>query len=72
MTTTKIFFQIEKPTTQDQDILKHYELTSLIYSTLIRMNKKKILSSDLPMTEWRKILPMAPEDVKSKSLEKQL
>ena len=66
----KLFFQIEKPTTRDQDILEHYELTSLVSPVMIRRNKKKILPSDLPMIEWRKRLAMAPEDVVSKTLKK--
>ena len=65
----KLFYRIQKPTIDDLDTLEHFELTSLMSSSITRRNRKKILPSDIPMIEWRKRLAMAPEDVVSKTLD---
>ena len=66
----KLFYNISKPSQEDIDTLRYFELTSLIPHDTSRRSRKKILAGDIPMVEWRKRLAMTPEDVVHRTLEK--
>jgi hypothetical protein len=65
----KLFFEIERPTPEDMETYDWYELTSPYpFLNEVRRNKKEVLETDIPISEWRKRFAMLPEDVVQKTL----
>ena len=67
----KLYLSISKPTRDEIKSLECFELTSPVPSHLnvTRRKKQKGVVNDISITEWRKRLAMAPEDVVRKTFE---
>jgi hypothetical protein len=61
----KLYWKISKPTQDDLDVLKWFELNqpALLGETRIRRRKQHDMPHNIPWDEWRCRLAMLPEDV---------
>ena len=62
----KLYWKISKPTQDDMDVLRWFELTppNILGETRIRrQSKKALMPHGIPWEEWQRRLGMLPEDV---------
>ena len=61
-----MFIKIQKPTQENLDIYKWYELTSPV--SHLRRKHDKLVASNIPIKEWKKRLAWQPEELIDKTL----